>query len=329
MSSVAVAILNYNGADHLSNFLPALCNYSDDAIIYVIDNASTDNSLAVIRSYPSVQLIPLKENHGFAEGYNLGLDQIEADYFILLNSDVEVTEHWITPMKDFLDNHPDYAACQPKVLDWNDRTKFEHAGAAGGFLDRLGYPFCRGRILNHIETDSGQYDDPADILWTSGACMMIRSEIFRKLGGFDPDLFAHMEEIDLCWRIYDSGKRSKCIPASVVYHVGGGTLAYGSPRKTYLNFRNSLIVLCKNLPLTDLFYVLVLRFGLDIMAGISMKSMTHFWSILKANYSFYRSFWKHFRKRTRPKRISKELKGDKWVLIQFFLRGKKTFLEIQ
>lgn len=328
MSRVAVAILNYNGADHLKNFLPALIRHSGSVSIFVIDNASTDDSLSVLAQYKSVKVIQLEKNYGFAEGYNKGLDQIDSEYFILLNSDVEVTENWIEPMLQYLDDHPEYSACQPKVLSWYAKDQFEHAGAAGGFMDFLGYPFCRGRILHQTEQDHGQYDDPIDVLWTSGACMMIRTNTFRELGGFDTDFFAHMEEIDLCWRIYQQGKKAICLPQSTVYHVGGGTLQYGSPNKTYLNFRNSLIVLCKNLPLPHLVFALLMRIGLDMIAGISIRSWGHFKAILRANRDFYRSIGRHFRKRIKPKRIPRELGGDKLILILYYIGGKNKFSKL-
>ncbi len=328
MSRVAVAILNYNGADHLKNFLPALVRHSGSASIFVIDNASTDESLTVLAQHKSVKIIQLEKNHGFAEGYNQGLKQINSEYFILLNSDVEVTENWIDPMLHFLDEHPEYVACQPKVLSWREKGQFEYAGAAGGFIDFLGYPFCRGRILHHTENDHGQYDHPIDVLWTSGACMMIRSSSWKKHHGFDSDFFAHMEEIDLCWRIHQEGGKAICLPQSKVYHVGGGTLNYGSPNKTYLNFRNSLILLCKNMPLTQLIFVLIMRLGLDVVASISIGSWGHFKAILRANRDFYLSIRRHFRKRIKPKRVPSLLGGNKWILILYYIGGKNRYAKL-
>lgn len=329
MIKVAVAILNYNGSDYLKNFLPSVLAYSEEAEVFIIDNASTDDSIDIINvQYPAVKLIQLKKNHGFAEGYNLGLAKINARYFLLLNSDVEVTPHWITPMLEFLENNPEYATCQPKILDLKNRDYFEHAGAAGGFIDYLGYPFCRGRILDVLERDEGQYNDPLDILWTSGACMLIRSETFKRVGGFDSDFYAHMEEIDLCWRIYQNGEKAICLPESKVYHLGGGTLTYGNTHKIYLNFRNSLIMLCKNLPVKDLIFVLLLRLVLDILAGLSLRSLRHMKAILSANWDFYTSIPHHFRKRSHPKRVSNSLLGNKWMVFFFFLKRKKTFSEL-
>ncbi len=328
MSRVAVAILNYNGADHLQTFLPTLLKYSAEASVYVIDNASTDDSLKILNNYPEVKVIRLTTNFGFAGGYNKGLEQIAAGFYILLNSDVEVTENWIAPMLRFLADHPDYVACQPKVLSWHQKDQFEHAGAAGGFIDYLGYPFCRGRILHQTEQDHGQYDEPTDVLWTSGACMMIRSKTFWEHSGFDEDFFAHMEEIDLCWRIYQHDQKAICLPQSVVYHVGGGTLNYGSPNKTFLNFRNSLIVLCKNLPLIHLLFVLTMRLGLDIVAAISIQSWGHAKAILRANIDFYRSISHHFRKRNRPKRISSKLGGNKWILFLYYIGRKNKYSKL-
>ena len=328
MSRVAVAILNYNGADHLKKFLPTLIRYSDGASIYVIDNASTDDSLKVLAEHNAVKVIQLKSNFGYAGGYNKGLEQIDAEYYLLLNSDVEVTENWICPMQKFLDENPKYVACQPKILSWHSRDQFEHAGAAGGFIDFLGYPYCRGRIFHDTEKDHGQYDDPIDVLWTSGACMMIRSATFKEHQGFDADFFAHMEEIDLCWRLYENDLKAICLPQSVVYHVGGGTLKYGSPNKIYLNFRNSLIVLCKNLPFFHLVFALIMRLGLDVVAAISIHSWAHIKAILRANADFYRSIGHHFKKRNRPKRVSGKLGGGKWILILYYIGRKNKYAEL-
>ena len=329
MSEIAVVILNYNGRDHLNNFLPSVTQFSGEASIYVIDNHSQDDSLEVISHYPQVQVVSLTTNHGFAKGYNLGLKGIEAKYYVILNSDVEVTKDWLVPLKAFMDQNPDYAVCQPKILDQQNRQKFEYAGAAGGFIDYLGYPFCRGRIFDEIENDEGQYNQMLDILWASGACFMIRSNQFWKHHGFDEDFFAHMEEIDLCWRLYSSGLKAICLPSSKVYHLGGGTLLYGSTKKTYLNFRNGLIMILKNLPFIHLLYILPLRLGLDIVAGIRTLSSSQLFAILKAHIHFYLSFFYHFRKRKKTKKINKRLFGDKILVLNYFILRKRKFTDIQ
>ena len=249
MDKTAVVILNWNGVEMLTRFLPQVIDYSrDDAVVYVADNASTDNSLEVLRKhFPEVHLVVLDKNWGFAEGYNRALEQIEAEYYVLLNSDVEVSHHWLTPMIEFMDNHPDVAACQPKLLSEKSRDSFEYAGASGGFIDCYGYPFCRGRMFDTVETDNGQYDYATEILWATGACMVVRASDFKEAGGFDARFFAHSEEIDLCWRMSLMGKKIYCIPDSFVYHIGGATLPKNNPMKTYLNFRNNLTMLYKNL----------------------------------------------------------------------------------
>ncbi len=329
MIKVAVVILNFNGAEHLKKFLPSVLKYSDEAEVFVIDNGSTDESVKILtEEFSIVHLIRLENNYGFAEGYNMGLSKIEAQYYVILNSDVEVTPHWIQPMLTHLEAKKQYAACQPKILSLRNKLYFEHAGASGGFVDYLGYPFCRGRMLQYIEKDTGQYDQPIDVLWTSGACMMIRSSSFNKVGGFDPDFFAHMEEIDLCWRIYQSGEKLRCLPASIVYHLGGGTLTYGNARKTYLNFRNSLIMLAKNLPVRDLVVVLPVRLVLDLAAGISFKSVANFNAVLKANWDFYSSIKRHLSKRSVPKGVSSSLLGKKWIIFLFFFKRIKKFSDL-
>ena len=247
MDKVAIVILNWNGRKMLEKYLPSVMQYSrDEATVYVADNASTDDSLEFMRKhYPEVKLIVLEKNWGFAEGYNKALAQIEAEYYLLLNSDIEVTHHWLTPMIEYLDAHQDVAACQPKLLSIFDKDQFEYAGASGGYLDAFGYPFCRGRIFETVEADNGQYDDVADILWATGAALMIRSKDYWDVKGLDARFFAHNEEIDMCWRLRIKGRRIVCIPDSRAYHVGGGTLPKGNPMKTYLNFRNNLTMLYK------------------------------------------------------------------------------------
>ena len=243
MDKVAVVILNWNGEEMLRRFLPGVLAHTQ-AEIYVADNASTDKSLELLSvDFPAVKTILLERNYGFAEGYNRALAQIEAEYFVLLNSDVEVKDDWISPMLQYLDTHPEVAACQPKILSWHAPDKFEYAGAAGGYMDAWGYPYCRGRIMNTVETDEGQYDTVAPVFWATGAALMVRSAVYHEVGGLDARFFAHMEEIDFCWRLRSRGYDIVCIPSAVVYHVGGGTLPKENPNKTYLNFRNNLLML--------------------------------------------------------------------------------------
>lgn len=265
---VAVVILNYNGAEMLRRFLPSVVEFSPEAEIVVADNGSTDSSVEVMRAeFPTVRLICLDKNYGFADGYNKALQQVASEYYILLNSDVEVTDGWLAPMLAFMDDNKDVAACQPKLLSYKEKTLFEYAGGAGGFIDRYGYPFCRGRIFETVEKDNGQYDNIADLFWATGAALMIRSADYHSAGGLDGTFFAHMEEIDLCWRLRARGRRIVCVPRGTVYHVGGATLAKSNPRKTFLNFRNNLLMLYKNLPTRELSSVMRRRAILDYMAA--------------------------------------------------------------
>src|SRR5688572_5890050 len=290
MSRTAVVILNYNGEKLLKQFLPSVIQYSLEASIYLVDNQSTDGSIAFVKTtYPTVTIIALDHNYGYCGGYNRALQQIDAEYCVLLNSDIEVTQHWLTPMITLLDNHPDIAAVQPKVLSYTSKNKFEHAGAAGGFIDALGYPFCRGRIFDNIEEDRGQYNDEREIFWATGACLMIRSEIFRKFGGFDEDFFAHMEEIDLCWKIHRTNQKVFYCGKSTIFHLGAGTLGYRNPRKTYFNFRNGLSLLLKHLDTGDLFYKIPLRMILDWLAALQFLlkgELKNFVAIFQAHMSF-------------------------------------------
>lgn len=267
--NIAIVILNWNGAELMRRFLPSvLRNSSELAEVIVADNGSTDESCAMLeREFPAVTLIRLPENYGFAEGYNRALAQVDAPYYLLLNSDVEVPEGWLEPLLAYMEAHPDVAACQPKMLSYADRTMFEYAGAAGGYLDRYGYPFCRGRLFETVEQDIGQYDDATSVLWASGAALMVRREDWLAAGGLDGRFFAHMEEIDFCWRLRSRGRGVVCLPASRVYHVGGASLAQGNPRKTFLNFRNNLLMLYKNLPEEELRPVMRVRRWLDYVAA--------------------------------------------------------------
>ncbi len=289
----AVVILNWNGAAMLRRFLPSVIRYTADvADIVVADNASSDGSVDMLKAeFPSVRIITLDKNYGFAGGYNMALRQVEAEYYVLLNSDVEVTPQWLNVLQDYMDAHPDCAACQPKLLSESRRNHFEYAGASGGFLDRYGYPFCRGRIFDVVERDSGQYDMPIPVLWATGACLMVRSKDYWDAGALDERFFAHNEEIDLCWRLRIMGRSIYCLPASYVYHVGGGTLPKGNPRKTYLNFRNNLTMLYKNLPERDLRHVMRVRRWLDYVAALQTlvfnRNIGDFKAILRARRDFH------------------------------------------
>lgn len=269
MKQTAVVILNYNGAGMLRRFLPSVIEYSPEASIYVADNGSSDESCDVIRNeFPAVKLMVLDHNYGFAEGYNRALAQVDEEYAVLLNSDVEVTRGWLSPMTQFLDSNPEVAACQPKLLSFKRKDFFEYAGAAGGFIDKWGYTFCRGRIFNTVERDSGQYDDTTDVFWATGAALMIRNEVYKNNGGLDGRFFAHMEEIDLCWRLRSRGYRIACVPQSHVYHVGGATLKKENPQKTYLNFRNNLLMIYKNAPDCQLKKIMLFRKVFDNVAAL-------------------------------------------------------------
>jgi len=267
----SVIILNWNGAELLRTYLPSVVKSIQSSAfsvqLIVADNGSTDESPEVLKKeFPSVKTIVLDKNYGFAEGYNRAIAQVDDEYVVLLNSDVETPEGWLDPLLAYLDAHPDVAAVQPKIRSWRDRTYFEHAGAAGGYVNALGYPYCRGRVLSHVEEDKGQYDTIVNVDWTSGACMCVRTKVYKEMGGLDAAFFAHMEEIDLCWRMRNKGWKLACVPESEVYHLGGGSLSYDNPRKTYLNFRNNLVMIYKNSKYRWL--VLGVRFFLDYAAAL-------------------------------------------------------------
>ena len=267
MEVASVIILNWNGAEMLRTYLPSVVAHTTGADIIVADNGSTDTSLQVIKEeFPTVKTIVLDKNYGFAEGYNRAIEQVDSKYVVLLNSDVETPENWLTPLLDYMETHPEVAAVQPKIRSWRQRDHFEHAGAAGGYLNRLGYPYCRGRRFGKVEQDHGQYDTVAEVEWTTGACMCVRTEIYKECGGLDAAFFAHMEEIDLCWRLRNKGWRLACVPQSMVYHLGGGSLSYDNPRKTYLNFRNNLVMIYKNSRCR--WAILTIRFFLDYAAAL-------------------------------------------------------------
>ena len=276
MKKTAVVILNWNGRSMLERFMPSVVQHSSCADIIVADNGSTDDSVAFMQqNYPQVQLILFDKNYGFAEGYNKALEQVETDYYVLLNSDVECTPNWIEPVVAMMDAEPDIAVAQPKLLMYDQKDTFEYAGGAGGCIDSYGYPFCRGRLFNTLEKDHGQYDDVRDIFWATGAAMFVRASVWHQLGGLDGDFFAHMEEIDFCWRVHNAGFRVAYCPQSVLYHVGGGTLPKSNPFKTQLNFRNNLSMLYKNLPDNRHFWVLFLRMALDDIAAVKFLFEGH------------------------------------------------------
>ena len=287
----------------MKRYLPSVEEHTtmQDVKVIVADNGSSDDSLDFLKTtYPDIGIIPLDRNYGFAEGYNRALSQMEAEYFVLLNSDVEVTRDWLLPMIEMMDKNPLVAACMPKILSDERRDLFEYAGAGGGFIDKYGYPFCQGRIFDSLETDYGQYDKARDIFWASGACLMVRGVLYKITGGLDPDFFAHMEEIDLCWRLKNRGYRIMYVPGSLVYHLGGGTLPQGNPRKTFLNFRNNLFLLYKNLPDKSLAQILLTRLVLDGLSSLRFLlkgSLKEFYSVFRAHLAFYKGYrrYKQFR----------------------------------
>lgn len=335
MEKIAIVILNWNGAKMLSQYLPSVITYSKGASIYVADNASTDNSIELLNNdFPDVNLIMLDKNYGFAEGYNRALAQIDAEYYLLLNSDVEVTEGWLEALVEFMDKNKDVAACQPKLLAIHDRNKFEYAGAAGGYIDKYGYPFCKGRIFNTIETDKSQYDDVCDIFWATGACMLTRARLYNKVKGLDGRFFAHCEEIDYCWRLKLNGYRICLVPYSKVYHVGGGTLPKSNPHKTYLNFRNNLTMLYKNLPQKELNQVMRVRYFLDYIAAFEMlflqRNLGDFKAVIKARMAFKK--WKHNfdddRKQYKDQEMIIAERRNFSILWQYYIKNRKKYNQL-
>lgn len=337
MKQTAVVILNYNGAGMLRRFLPSVIKYSPEASIYVADNGSSDESCYVVRNeFPAVKLMVLDHNYGFAEGYNRALAQVDEEYAVLLNSDVEVTRGWLSPMTQFLDSNPEVAACQPKLLSFKQKDFFEYAGAAGGFIDKWGYTFCRGRIFNTVERDSGQYDDTTDVFWATGAALMIRNEVYKNNGGLDGRFFAHMEEIDLCWRLRSRGYRIACVPQSHVYHVGGATLKKENPQKTYLNFRNNLLMIYKNAPDCQLKKIMLFRKVFDNVAALKFLASgdyAAFKAVRKARRDFkaMRSGYDKARaeniKLTVTTRIPEVLKSS--ILYKYYLGFKHTYSSLK
>jgi len=335
--SVAVVILNWNGKAFLEQFLPLVVTHTgSDAEIYVADNASTDDSIKFLKEkFPAVHLVQNPLNGGFAVGYNMSLTQIKADYYVLLNSDVEVTPNWVRAPVEMLERNKDVMAVQPKIKSYFDSKSFEYAGAAGGFLDVYGYPFCRGRIFDTIEKDEGQYNQASEIFWASGACLFIRSSVFHEMGGFDEDLFSHQEEIDLCWRMKLKGYKIMYCPNSEVLHYGGGSLPKSNPFKTYLNFRNNLIIICKNHPTRALKQIVFQRLTLDGLAAVRFLfkgDFGDFWAIARAHGHFYRTFRKTWKKRqavqasvTNPE-VSTIYRRS--IVRKYFMEGKKLFSQL-
>jgi len=334
LKKTAVVILNYNGKKFLRDFLPKVVEKSKAvADIWVADNNSTDGSVELLRNdFPEVKIIINEENGGYATGYNIALRQIKAEYYVLLNSDIEVTDNWIEPVIELMDTDKNIAACQPKILSFYEKDKFEYAGASGGFIDKYGYPFCRGRMFQSLETDNGQYDDAIEVFWASGACMFVRSDLFHENGGFDDDFFAHMEEIDLCWRFKNNNHKIMVCPSSTVYHVGGGTLPKSSSTKTYLNFRNNFSLLYKNLPKNRLLPVFALRLMLDGVAGLKFLlegGYQDFYAVIRAHFYFYRNIGNLRRKRKELKQKKVKQIYDGNIVVEHYLRKKKRFSEIK
>ncbi|NDW11719.1 glycosyltransferase family 2 protein [Bacteroides sp. 214] len=339
MHKVAIVILNWNGCEMLQRFLPSVLTAStgEGMAVYVADNGSTDNSVAMLQTeFRDVKLILLDKNYGFAQGYNLALQQVEAEYVVLLNSDVEVTEGWLAPLITYMDANPRVAACQPKIRSWHNKHHFEYAGASGGFIDKYGYPFCRGRIMNTLEVDHGQYDTIVSLFWATGAALFIRRECYFTVGGLDVYFFAHMEEIDLCWRLRARGYDIVCIPQSTVYHVGGATLNKENPHKTYLNFRNNLVMLYKNLPEEDLAFVMRIRCLLDYLAVFSFvlrgafpnaKAVYNAREKFKEDKEKFQSIRQDNLAKTTMKTIPEQINSS--ILWAYYVRGKKFFSRLR
>jgi GT2 family glycosyltransferase len=329
----AVVILNWNGKKFLEKFLPGVIRHSSgQAEVIIADNSSSDDSLDFMeKNFPGIRIIRLDKNYGFAGGYNLALSQVEADYYILLNSDIEVTENWIKPVIDLMQADPSIAACQPKIRSYHEPQKFEYAGAAGGFIDKYGYPFCQGRIFQSLENDEGQYDEAREVFWATGACMFVRADIFHKLGGLDDEFFAHMEEIDFCWRAKNQGYKIMYCPGSTIFHIGGGTLPKNNSRKTYLNIRNNIIMLYKNLEPGRLNKVLAARIVLDYFAAMKFlvdggfKDML---AVIKAHYYFWthRSRLKKKREQIKHLNVSQIYWGN--IVFQHYLQRKKSYRQL-
>jgi len=330
----AVVILNWNGKNWLEKFLPNVISESSDATVIVADNNSSDDSVKFLEeNYPNIRIIQNDGNFGYAKGYNLSLKQINAEYFVLLNSDIEVTKDWIFPIISLMDSDKTISACQPKILDYNNKNEFEYAGGSGGYIDKFGYPFCRGRIFDDLEEDKGQYNDATEVFWATGACLFVRASHFWEAGGLDEDFFAHQEEIDLCWRLKNKGYKIMVEPKSVVCHVGGGTLQVGSPFKTHLNFRNNLYMMFKNLPLSSLFIIIPIRLVLDGIAAITFlgnkKGISHLFAVMKAHFYFYFEIPKLIAKRRKISQKSSLTGKMRYsILVKNKLKGIKKFYDL-
>ena len=339
MKKVAVIILNWNGEKLLREFLPSVIATTDSTIadVIVADNGSTDSSVELLRNeFPQVKVLEFSENYGFAEGYNRAIKETNYPYTILLNSDVATTDGWVNPLYEQMEANPNIGACQPKIRAYTNKSHFEYAGAAGGFIDCNGYPYCRGRIFDSVEEDKGQYDDIIPIFWATGAALMVRSELYLKVGGLDKDFFAHMEEIDLCWRLRTMGRAIVCIAESTAYHLGGATLNQGNPRKTFLNFRNNLLMLYKNLPEDELKSVMRMRWWLDMLAAMQFLAkfdFANFKAVLRANREF-RRMKPDFEADRQLNLSRRKIKGrvpercDFSILWQYYAKGKKTYQEL-
>ncbi len=330
---VAVVILNWNGKRFLEQFLPKVVEHcSADAEVIVADNASTDDSLAFIAEhFPEIRVIVNKSNGGFSKGYNDAFKLIDAEYYCLLNSDIEVTPNWIDPIIKLMDSDPNIAICQPKIRSWHEPEKFEYAGAAGGFIDKYGYPFCRGRMFMDLEVDHGQYNDTCEIFWATGACMFVRAELYHKYGGLDEDFFAHMEEIDFCWRMKNLGYKVMYCPDATVFHIGGGTLPKKSSRKTYLNFRNNIFLLYKNLPSNKLIPVFSVRFVLDGVAAVRFlfdSGVADTFAVFKAHLHFYLYLKRNLKKRKKIPHLHVSQILNKNLVMEYYLRKKKLFSDL-
>ncbi|NNK86877.1 MAG: glycosyltransferase family 2 protein [Flavobacteriaceae bacterium] len=326
---LAIAILNWNGESLLREFLPSVVQYSNPSDIYVIDNGSDDNSVQVISDqFPSVKIIRHKDNYGFTRGYNLGLQVVDADIICLLNNDVMVSPEWTKPILKAFSTDPELAVLQPKILDYKDKNSFEYAGAAGGYIDRFGFPYCRGRLFETLEPHEGRYSNDADIHWASGACLFIRKSVFDEVNGFEDSFFAHMEEVDLCWRLRNLGYKIKYCGESAVYHRGASTLSNASPRKTYLNFRNSLYMLVRNLPSKHLFGILFLRLVMDGLAALKFffeAELTHAWAVLRAHFSFYGNLKSLLEQRRSLPEPQLNYYHKTSIVWSYFVLGKRTF----
>lgn len=337
MSKLAVVVLNWNGAAMLERYLPSVTSFSNlkGVSVWVADNGSTDDSVELVKSkFPSVYLLELEDNYGFAEGYNRAIRKIAAEYIVLLNSDVEVSEHWLEPMIHYLDQNPEVAACQPKIKSWHNKDYFEYAGACGGFIDQWGYPFCRGRVMDILEEDTGQYDSIIPVFWASGAALCIRREVYLEVGGLDPRFFAHMEEIDLCWRLASRGHSLVVLPESIVYHLGGATLKKSNPKKTFLNFRNNLLMMYKNLPDKKLKKVMRMRYLLDNMAILFfiLKGQTNYAKAVRSARKEFKEMKPLFES-DRQNNLDLAIAEPKGVMKssliwQYYLKGKTKFTEL-